>query len=48
MMDINQACDAFRKIKFPVGEFFPPSEKDCDNESSYGNTAMNFPCSCNQ
>ena len=27
-------CDSFRKIKFPVGEFFPPSEKDSDFDSN--------------
>lgn len=32
-------CDSFRKIKFPVGEFFPPSERDADfNAYSNSNT----------
>ncbi|MCD7828195.1 MAG: hypothetical protein LUG85_06635 [Clostridiales bacterium] len=26
--DTEDPCDSFRKIKFPVGEFFPPSEKN--------------------
>ncbi len=32
--DNEDPCDSFRKIKFPVGEFFPPNEKDldCDND----------------
>ena len=46
--DTEDPCDAFRKIKFPVGEFFPPSEKDCENETSYGNASLNFTCSCNK
>lgn len=28
-------CESFRKIKFPVGEFFPPSEKDMNKDCSY-------------
>lgn len=30
--DTEDPCDAFRRIKFPVGEFFPPTEKDFDRE----------------
>lgn len=43
--DTEDPCDAFRKIKFPVGEFFPPSEKDCDKEITYTNYGSG--CSCN-
>lgn len=28
-------CESFRKIKFPVGEFFPPSEKDMNKDCGY-------------
>ena len=28
-------CESFRKIKFPVGEFFPPSEKEMNKDCSY-------------
>ncbi|MBO5935525.1 MAG: hypothetical protein J6Q94_08565 [Clostridia bacterium] len=28
-------CESFRKIKFPVGEFFPPSEKDMNKDCCY-------------
>lgn len=35
--DTEDPCDSFRKIKFPVGAFFPPAEKDMDADAS---------CSC--
>ena len=43
--DTEDPCDAFRKIKFPVGEFFPPAENDCDKENSY--SGYNPGCGCN-
>lgn len=44
--DTEDPCDAFRKIKFPVGEFFPPSEKDCDKEISFTSSNGNCGCGC--
>lgn len=45
--DTEDPCDSFRKIKFPVGEFFPPSEKDCDNESiAYSQPSTKCGCGC--
>lgn len=32
--DTEDPCDSFRKIKFPVGEFFPPSERDLERDQS--------------
>lgn len=42
--DTEDPCDAFRKIKFPVGEFFPPSEKECDKDVTFTN--FTSCCSC--
>ena len=39
-------CDSFRKIKFPVNEFFPPNEKDSDFESLSCQSQYNSGCSC--
>lgn len=44
-------CDSFRKIKFPVGEFFPPSERDADFDSFSGSSSCSScssGCSCNK
>ena len=38
-------CDSFRKIKFPVGEFFPPSDKDCEKDNTY-NLSSYSSCGC--
>lgn len=47
--DTEDPCDSFRKIKFPVGEFFPPSEKDCDKDSNYSVTSLgSCGCGCNK
>lgn len=35
-------CDSFRKVRFPVSEFFPPDEADAGNES----TGFDPPCCC--
>ncbi len=39
-------CDSFRKIKFPVGEFFPPSERNTDFESPSASTLSQTGCGC--
>ena len=42
-------CDAFRKIRFPVNEFFPVSEKDAEkNCNSNYNFNTNCSCGCKQ
>ncbi len=40
--DTEDPCDSFRKIRFPVSEFFPPDTPDCDS------TPQGFdpPCCC--
>lgn len=46
--ETEDPCDSFRKIKFPVGEFFPPSEKDFDKDNSGFSTASKCSCGCNK
>ncbi len=41
--DTEDPCDSFRKIKFPVGEFFPPSEQCADD---YDDKFSGPQCSC--
>ena len=41
-------CDAFRKIKFPVNEFFPTGIKDCDKNNSQDFNLTNCSCGCNK
>ena len=41
-------CESFRKIKFPVGEFFPPSEHFTDSDPYSITTSCNSGCSCNK
>lgn len=42
-------CDSFRKIKFPVGEFFPPSEKECDKDNNYpASSSVGCGCGCSK
>ena len=41
--DTEDPCDSFRKIRFPVSEFFPPDSPDCDNQSPSG---FEPPCCC--
>lgn len=36
-------CDSFRKIRFPVSEFFPPDTPDCEDNSP---PAFDPPCCC--
>ncbi len=40
--DTEDPCDSFRKIRFPVSEFFPPDTPDCDNQGD----GFNPPCCC--
>lgn len=40
-------CDAFRKIKFPVNEFFPSGLKDSDKNYNHDYTT-NCSCGCNK
>ena len=44
--ETEDPCDSFRKIKFPVGEFFPPSEKDSDSESTFCTPSSKCGCGC--
>ena len=37
-------CDLFRKVKFPVNEFFPPSSISSRNETSYQEARSSFGC----
>lgn len=39
--DTEDPCDSFRKIRFPVSEFFPPDTPDCENDNPCG---FNPPC----
>lgn len=41
--DTEDPCDSFRKIRFPVSEFFPPDAPDCDNTAT---TGFDPPCCC--
>ena len=41
--DTEDPCDSFRKIRFPVSEFFPPDAPDCDNTAP---TGFDPPCCC--
>ena len=41
--DTEDPCDSFRKIRFPVSEFFPPDTPECDNSHSAG---FEPPCCC--
>lgn len=44
--DTEDPCDSFRKIKFPVGEFFPPSEKDYEKDSGFNFNSSACSCGC--
>lgn len=39
--DTEDPCDTFKRISFPIDEFFPPSTKECDC-----NTNLNFGNNC--
>lgn len=41
--DTETPCDSFRKIRFPVNEFFPPAESDAQENQSDG---FDPPCCC--
>lgn len=41
--DTEDPCDSFRKIRFPVSEFFPPDTPDCASTASAG---FEPPCCC--
>ncbi len=41
--DTEDPCDSFRKIRFPVSEFFPPDSPDTANEPRNG---FDPPCCC--
>ncbi len=43
--DTEDPCDSFRKIKFPVGEFFPPNSKDYEKDNKQ-DFATNTSCGC--
>ena len=40
--DTETPCDSFRKIRFPVSEFFPPAESNAQEEAS----GFDPPCCC--
>ena len=40
--DTETPCDSFRKIRFPVNEFFPPAESEAQEEAA----AFDPPCCC--
>ena len=42
--DTDDPCEAFRKIDFPLGEFFPPNERELDQNSQ--NTQNPAGCGC--
>lgn len=47
--ETEDPCDSFRKIKFPVGEFFPPNQRDLESDSNtgfFGNNNQNGGCGC--
>ena len=45
--DTEDPCDSFRKIKFPIGEFFPGAEKSCDKDNNYPvHSSHNCGCGC--
>lgn len=41
--DTEDPCDSFRKIRFPVSEFFPPDSSDCGCDDQSG---FDPPCCC--
>ena len=41
--DTEDPCDTFRKISFPIDEFFPPSANDCSCETNF---KPNNNCGC--
>lgn len=47
--DTEDPCDSFRKIKFPIGEFFPGAEKSCDKDNNYPvHSSHNCGCGCSK
>lgn len=42
--DAEDPCDSFRKIRFPVSEFFPPDESEIDENADTAD--YDPPCSC--
>ncbi len=40
--DTETPCDSFRKIRFPVNEFFPPAESEAQEDA----TGFDPPCCC--
>ena len=46
--ETEDPCDSFRKIKFPVGEFFPPSERESDNDNSCYSAVPKCGCGCSK
>lgn len=44
--ETEDPCDSFRKIKFPVGEFFPPSERDIEKDNFGIDTSTKCGCGC--
>ena len=41
--DTETPCDSFRKIRFPVNEFFPPAESDASDDRD---ESFDPPCRC--
>lgn len=46
--DAEDPCDAFRRIAFPVNEFFPPDENDAGTDADRSDLAVNNRCGCNK
>ncbi len=44
--ETEDPCDAFRRISFPVDEFFPPNRQSIGCESGDANELANIGCSC--
>ena len=46
--DTEDPCDAFRRIKFPVDEFFPPNRRDADISELPDSPSSGCGCSSNR
>lgn len=46
--DTEDPCDAFRRIKFPVDEFFPPNRSDADAQDIRDSASSGCGCASNR
>ncbi len=46
--ETEDPCDSFRRIKFPVGEFFPPDKDGCECEGQVLDSIHQCGCGCSK